>query len=936
MNKSIFIFILSLFGIYTSQAATFSVGSGQTYTTISAAVAVANTGDTIEVHAGTYREAVTISKSGITFKPYGNDVVTLNGCDVLTGWISDGNGVYHTTMNWDVTEMAQSNQVFVDGRMLNLTRWPHLTSKDSDGEYDRMYAPENARVKTVTASGSTYTFTPVMPFASAQEAAMWNGAQIWINLSSQRSTGLDGQGWTGTVSGTTSTTVSANGCGNHGIGDQPWQLGPTQEFYVFNPIAASVNANGGITALLAEGEWWKTGTTLYVKLPGGAAPGEAGETSNVIEAKRRVFSFAPTNLARTMSGITIKGFKLFATSITTDLDAPVRTNVAASTSNIFDGLDVKYVTHFTNQTGDFQIQWSSQSGIILSGKNNIVKNCKFQYSAGSGVSVIGEKNKVLNNFFIDMNYSVAQAGAINTGKWNQVCYDVEIAYNTIQNVCNQATNMSKFTNKNPAIPGVGRFHHNKITNFMIRASDSGGFDVAGIDAGWPRLDHNDISVATNPLAIGIYIDFGGQYIMDHNLIWNVDRPIQLNQNGNDVVGWSPIRVYNNTATSNLASKLGIQNGVASWGPTFDIRNNIASGTSLTGGSGSGPVINHNLNFTTDAAKSNLFADVLADDYSLKPTASTAIDKGVFVPYADSVQNIPDLGCYEFGVPQWEAGYGKIKPEFELIDTVSTFKIDSQAHTYTIQVYAVGFSEFAGKTVILGLGTMPAGVSASLSNGSVNMDSFVTLTINTTAELNKDAVFTLTGTSGIYSYTRTYAFIATPVLTSIIINEPDASKLQKVGDFYYFTAQTLDQNGNSMEPKPTLTWSVIGSGSINSVGKYVVKELSESETVIATSGNVSDSITFKVPLITGMDEELSRKFKVYPNPATTIISIELPFEKSDMISLRIVDLTGRVMYERSEAFLQKETVDLSDFKPGIYLLMARKGNVSVCKKLIVNK
>ncbi|TVY78360.1 Pectinesterase [Lachnellula suecica] len=49
-------------------AATLNVGSGQTYSTITAAYNAAAAGDTIYVYPGTYKEKLTISKSSITLK----------------------------------------------------------------------------------------------------------------------------------------------------------------------------------------------------------------------------------------------------------------------------------------------------------------------------------------------------------------------------------------------------------------------------------------------------------------------------------------------------------------------------------------------------------------------------------------------------------------------------------------------------------------------------------------------------------------------------------------------------------------------------------------------------------------------------------------------------------------------------------------------------
>jgi len=49
-------------------AATLNVGSGKTYTTITAAYNAAVAGDTIYVYPGTYKEKLTITKASITLK----------------------------------------------------------------------------------------------------------------------------------------------------------------------------------------------------------------------------------------------------------------------------------------------------------------------------------------------------------------------------------------------------------------------------------------------------------------------------------------------------------------------------------------------------------------------------------------------------------------------------------------------------------------------------------------------------------------------------------------------------------------------------------------------------------------------------------------------------------------------------------------------------
>ncbi|KUJ24351.1 pectin lyase-like protein [Mollisia scopiformis] len=66
MKYSIFVSFFSF--VETLQAATLNVGSGQTYSTITAAYNAASAGDTIYIYPGTYTEKLTISKDSITLK----------------------------------------------------------------------------------------------------------------------------------------------------------------------------------------------------------------------------------------------------------------------------------------------------------------------------------------------------------------------------------------------------------------------------------------------------------------------------------------------------------------------------------------------------------------------------------------------------------------------------------------------------------------------------------------------------------------------------------------------------------------------------------------------------------------------------------------------------------------------------------------------------
>jgi hypothetical protein len=77
------------------------------FQTIQQASAVAVAGDTCCIRAGVYHETLIPLNSGtsnapITFEAYSNEVVTLDGADVVTGWTLLSNGIYQASVGWDL------------------------------------------------------------------------------------------------------------------------------------------------------------------------------------------------------------------------------------------------------------------------------------------------------------------------------------------------------------------------------------------------------------------------------------------------------------------------------------------------------------------------------------------------------------------------------------------------------------------------------------------------------------------------------------------------------------------------------------------------------------------------------------------------------------------------------------------------------------------
>jgi pectin methylesterase-like acyl-CoA thioesterase len=110
--------------IYVDQSTAVSGDGSFTspFKAIQEAADLAVSGDTVMLRAGNYREQVIIKSDGVTFMAYNQEKAIINGTEALLNWENVSGPVYKTRMNWNVTEGGQSNQVFLDGNMMYLSR----------------------------------------------------------------------------------------------------------------------------------------------------------------------------------------------------------------------------------------------------------------------------------------------------------------------------------------------------------------------------------------------------------------------------------------------------------------------------------------------------------------------------------------------------------------------------------------------------------------------------------------------------------------------------------------------------------------------------------------------------------------------------------------------------------------------------------------------
>jgi len=79
-----------------------------------------------------------------------------------------------------------------------------------------------------------------------------------------------------------------------------------------------------------------------------------------------------------------------------------------------------------------------------------------------------------------------------------------------------------------------------------------------------------------------------------------------------------------------------------------------------------------------------------------------------------------------------------------------------------------------------------------------------------------------------------------------------------------------------------------------------------------------------------EHEKSSDFKVFPNPARDVLNIEI--DNPDNYTLKITDISGKMVY--SSSITQSNTVNISDFESGTYLVSLNNGEITVSKRIII--
>ena len=132
-----------------------SGSAGQPYQTINHAASVAQPGDTVIVHGGTYREWVepirggTSESSRIVYRAVPGDEALVKGSERITTWITEGAGVWKVEVPNSFFGDYNPYELTLSGGWLNYGQWHHRGDVYLNGEafYEKRTAQEVTETK---------------------------------------------------------------------------------------------------------------------------------------------------------------------------------------------------------------------------------------------------------------------------------------------------------------------------------------------------------------------------------------------------------------------------------------------------------------------------------------------------------------------------------------------------------------------------------------------------------------------------------------------------------------------------------------------------------------------------------------------------------------------------------------------------------------------
>jgi len=487
-----------------------SGAQGAPFRTIARALSAAQPGDTVLLHNGTYREAITPSHDGLPDSPITVAAApgarpVISALEPVAGpWTPGENGIFSAaapaapSLAKPAPGVAPAASTGLDQIFINGVAQPEARFPNHSG-------PDPLQRKGLTVSVGTDLTIKANALAQLPANA----------LASARFHGIISPSWTaqsgvvasnsGTVAHLVAKTLSS-----------PWWPSPSKPSPDADaPPDSVVKAGratgtgyfyGNLPLLDAEGEWIiersAAGDTVRLRPPGGRDPGSLN-----VERKVRPWTIDLNSRSHWI----VRGLHLVGGA------ARLKgSDLALESCELVDP------AHFLSFPNGYAHNGGLPHGsaIVLEGRNSVVRNCLVRDSAGSGIQIAGTDHLVSRNQILNTDCSGTYAAGISVGGRQHL-----VEFNTI---CDSGRDCV-------ILSGSG---HRVIYNIFQRPGrltlDGGGFYTYGQNGAEPgtgrptEIAYNWAFESGNPddtKSRGIYLDnYSRGFIIHHNVVRDIGRP----------------------------------------------------------------------------------------------------------------------------------------------------------------------------------------------------------------------------------------------------------------------------------------------------------------------------------------------------------------------------------------------------------------------------
>ena len=504
------------------------------FETLQHAIDQLTAGDILYIREGTYRETITIDEDGtsgnlITIQNYNNEAVTIDGTADITGtWNTyDGvSGAYQLSYTGDIT------QIFVDDQPMVNARWPNAQFNDDSIFSHSTWAEGD---EDNSSNGSLKIDTSVHDPGTID----LNGSIGILNIGSFKT-------WTVEITDHNLATDIIT----YDSSDITGTYKTKHHYYFFEGKKEFIDTNN---------EWFhdKTNNILYL------FPDDGSDPSN------RSIKGKTTDYRVTFSGakyVKLKGINFFATTFLMDGD---------SDNNIIEECNFYFPSASKRMLGVIDgLGTPNVTQLNGNADNNHILKCLFENTEGEGIKIKGDDNKIENNYFHHIDWSVSELESLMV---SILCTGDDNIFdnNSIHTTGASAT----------VLPGERAiFSYNNITNTGLLQSDGAVFQGTSANVSGSLVHHNYV-YDTEKYAFrydapgGNAASAGGYGIMHHNIADNTNglmikgnnqiiahnTVINTQNNKNDIVILSEDCSNTNTwLFNNLAEKIGSHRSATSF------------------------------------------------------------------------------------------------------------------------------------------------------------------------------------------------------------------------------------------------------------------------------------------------------------------------------------------------------------------------------------